>query len=255
MSALPQTRLNSSRQSRWWKDLSHPDVQIFITMRANRFTLQGIGDVLGLSRQRIYQVERRIIEEHGIQAIKMNFQTKGELCKLFCIGEARLKSIIDRLRIEGVSRGKIVVYSPHSALVIRKFLVSRRCKSCGDRLLPSNPKEYCSNKKECKDAWGRWVEKNRLLFPQGVLYGFGRKKAEIVRKLQALKTPRTDTTVVLKEAARIAGIGKARINRLRREKVLKTVPGGKKAPNTGEPMHLYFVSELEVVREVYAHNP
>jgi ribosomal protein S27AE len=115
-----------------------------VEMRRSGYTLQKIGDYVGVSRERV----RQILEEHHVKP-EAGLLTETKVANVIGCSIGRLRRLRQQGMLNPVHRGNPFHYYDRAELEKVKLALQRRCPRCGELLPMVHVGRYCSR---CQSA-------------------------------------------------------------------------------------------------------
>lgn len=233
-------RMSKSTQ----KDSEERDKVIIRLTRAG-LNLRQIGEVLGISRERVRQLRDRIVRKNGLVVFAGDspvvFTLKGAASHVG-ISVSTLRRLLSQ---KGAPSSKIGrrVFVDLSQLGVFVERLKKPCIVCGTLFLPFGNQLVCSDpcrEERNKITLSRPAEEKNLKGWRLILAG----------ELKEHSLRQDEEWVTYKEAYRRAGISRMQLDYLRMSGFL-AIRSHPTRRWHGRPVHVYAVSELEVVRRVY----
>jgi len=110
-----------------------------VEMRRSGYTLQKIGDHVGVSRERV----RQILEEHHVKP-ESQLLTESKVAKVIGCSIYRLRRVRKQGRLNPLHRGNPYHYYDKADLEKVKLALQRHCPRCGELLPMVHVGKYCS---------------------------------------------------------------------------------------------------------------
>lgn len=243
------------RDDATWRDVSSERVQIIIRLKKQRATLEEIGTVLGVTRERARQLIKKIAAEHGEDVFNLDEP-------LWTIQEAAEELGVNAGVIISLCQQEEISYRRRSLSQDSMEALKRHPRITGERICATckktfihTPGQYgghivCSDK--CLEELDR-VRREECLAKEPTLDSLAGWRRELWQRLQLHKPPKKEKWLTLSEACTATGLSKMQVGwiGLRRIVTIHRDPS-RIARKTGEPMALYAASEMEIARQVYA---
>jgi AraC-like DNA-binding protein len=110
-----------------------------VEMRRSGYTLQKIGDSVGVSRERV----RQILKEHHVKP-ESQLLTESKVAKAIGCSICRLRRLRKQGMLNPLHRGNPFHYYDRAELEKVKLVMERRCPRCGELLPMVHMGKYCS---------------------------------------------------------------------------------------------------------------
>lgn len=248
-------KIKPKRSTAVWRDLNSKLVQTIIRMRKQRAPFAEIGAKIGVTREWIRQVVKRIIMIHGEAILEFNQWTIGEIAKIVKLSPSTIRALCSRGTIpchrRGTSQKGTYLVDNEGLEALRLYRCARhtRCVIC-QRYLAVNPQSRpltCSEK--CRKKY--LIRHRAALIEQGpnrdTLRGWVK---ELWLKLKGHAIAANEKWLTLTKASQQTGLSKMQLRWLNERAIVATRPHPIKRWR-GKPVRMYAASEIRIAKQVY----